>query len=198
MVEQQSEQRIRYRQWLTLMQGLGLLYLCLLVVGGISESLVREGRLPGVRYGYIDNNLQLAESADYDTALPELRTAAILDFDNVAAQAQLLSVAYGANDAENAIVAIRGLLRFSQDDHELHANLAGLLLDTGDAEKAILHGRRATQLQPSSSAYQCVYGSALLSAGKPRDAAAAFRRALELDPNSSQAKQALAYPLKDY
>lgn len=198
MCDHEAGAAASFRRLMPLLHASGLFAITALVLAGVGESIVREGTLPGIRFGYSDQHSRLVEAGDYSSAIPELRTAALLDFDNASAQTQLLKAAYSANDAENASRAIRGLLQLAPHDPELHAKLAGLLLDLGEAEQATVHSRYATQLAPDSANYHCLHGTALLTTARLADAAAAFRRALKLDAESIPAKQALAFPLKGY
>jgi Flp pilus assembly protein TadD len=170
----------------------------LLVVGGIVHSLGVEGRLPNVRFGYAEQHRRLIETQGYAADLSDLRTAAAVDFDNAAAQLELLTAAQEAGDAEGVALALRGLLRQTPDDPDLHHDLAGALLAPGDLDQALRHSRRAVELDPASARFHCMHGAVLLALGRHREAAAAYRRALETDPDMLPAIHALEHPLKDY
>jgi len=126
----------------------GNLIFVLLLGGGVGYSLYARGRLPDVRFGYVDNHRQLLESGKQGELMPDLRTAALVNFDDASAQLQLLSTASLLNDSKNIAVAMRGLLSHTPDDAELHAELAAVLLSTAALAEALLHSSYAVKLIP--------------------------------------------------
>ena len=121
----------------------GNLLFVLLLGGGIVSSILVEDRRPQVRYGYSDAHRRLLDTESNSTVIPRLRSAAAIDFDNAAAQLQLLSTAYALNDRENVVFALRGLLNHTPNDPLLHDSLAISLLDSGNPEEALIHSGRA-------------------------------------------------------
>lgn len=176
----------------------GNLIFVLLLGGGVGYSLYARGRLPDVRFGYVDNHRQLLESGKQGELMPDLRTAALVNFDDASAQLQLLSTASLLNDSKNIAVAMRGLLSHTPDDAELHAELAAVLLSRAALDEALLHSSYAVKLIPSSAQLHSIHGAVMLAIGRNREAASAYREALRLAPGLESAKQALAYPLRDY
>ncbi|MBT4868223.1 MAG: hypothetical protein HON53_24215 [Planctomycetaceae bacterium] len=172
--------------------------LALLLCGGIGYSIHVSGRLPGVRFGYTDNHRQLLETGKRGELIPELRTAASIDFNDAGAQLQLLLTASDTNDLESKAVALRGLLNHTPGDAELHGELAGVLLTTGALDEALVHSRYAIKLDPSVDWLHTTYGAVMLAMGRNREAAVSYRKALRLNPKSEPAKRALAYPLRNY
>jgi tetratricopeptide (TPR) repeat protein len=177
---------------------LGNLIFALLLAAGIFNSLRATGRLPDVHFGYVDYHQNLISKNKTREALPELRTAAAIDFDNAAVQLQLLLSAYEVNDAESVIMALRGLLSHTPDDAELHSKLAVALLELGHADEALLHIGRAVKLDPTNAGLRTTHGAILLTLGRLDEAAENYRKALELDPHSEAAHRALQFPLKNY
>ena len=177
---------------------LGNLIFASLLAAGIFNSLWATGRLPNVHFGYVDYHQNLISKNKKREALPELRTAAAIDFDNAAAQLQLLLTAYEVNDAESVVLALRGLLSHTPDDAELHSKLAVALLEIGNPDEALLHINRAVKLEPTNAALRTTHGAILLALGRLDEAAAAYREALQLDPHSETAGRALQFPLKNY
>jgi len=176
----------------------GNLIFVLLLGGGVGYSLHARGRLPDVRFGYVDSHRQLLESGKQSELMPDLRTAALINFDDASAQLQLLSTASLLNDSKNIAVAMRGLLSHTPDDAELHAELAAVLLSRAALDEAPLHSSYAVKLIPSSARLHSIHGAVMLAMGRNREAASAYREALRLAPGLESAKQALAYPLRDY
>jgi Flp pilus assembly protein TadD len=170
----------------------------LLLCGGVGYSIYVNGRLPSVRYGYAENHRQLLEAGNRGGLIPELRTAASIDFDDAGVQLQLLSTAYEVNDLESVTLALRGLLKHTPDDAELHGELAAVLLDSGALEEALVHSRYAVRLDPSAAWLHTTHGAVMLAMGRNHEASAAYRKALRLDSNSEHAKRALAYPLRNF
>ena len=170
----------------------------LLLCGGVGYSFYVSGRLPGVRYGYADNHRQLLETVRRGELIPELQTAASINFDDASAQLQLLSTASDTSDLQSKAVALRGLLSHTPDDAELHGELAGVLLETGVLDEALVHCRYAIRLDPSVAWLHTTYGAVMLAMGRNREAAVSYRKALRLNPKSEPAKRALAYPLRNY
>lgn len=176
----------------------GNLVFVLLLGGGVGYSFSTRGQLPGVRFGYVDNHRQLLETGKRSELVPDLRTAALIDFDDAAAQVQLLATASALDDPENIAVAMRGLLSHTPDDAELHAELAAVLLRSSALDEALVHSSYAVKLVPSSARLHSMHGAVMLAMGRKREAASAYRRALQLDPLSEPAKRAMAYPLRNY
>ena len=182
----------------TLLFLVGNLVFLLLLGGGVGYSFHTRGRLPDVRFGYVDNHRQLLETGNQAELIPDLRTAALIDFDDALAQLQLLSTASMANDSENIAVAMRGLLSQTPYDAELHAELAAVLLRRAALDEALVHSSYAVKLVPSSARLHSIHGAVMLAMGRNREAVSAYREALRLDPGLEPAKRALAYPLRNY
>ena len=178
----------------TLLFLVGNLVFLLLLGGGVGYSFHTRGRLPDVRFGYVDNHRQLLETGNQAELIPDLRTAALIDFDDALAQLQLLSTASMANDSENIAVAMRGLL--SQTPYD--AELAAVLLRRAALDEALVHSSYAVKLVPSSARLHSIHGAVMLAMGRNREAVSAYREALRLDPGLEPAKRALAYPLRNY
>jgi tetratricopeptide (TPR) repeat protein len=176
----------------------GNLLLALLLIGGIARSVLIDGRLPNIRVGYSEIHQRLIETGKQTEVIPDLRTAASINFDDGFAQLQLLSTASEVNDTESAILGLRGLLNHSPDDPELHGELAMLLLGIGQLEDALVHSRLAVKLDPASARLQTTQGAVMLALGRNRAAADCYRKALGLNPDSEAAQRALKYPLKNY
>ncbi len=170
---------------------LGLLLFGLLSAGGIVNSLRVEGRLPNVRYGYLDQHLELLATNKHKEALPEFRTAALVDFDNAAAQLQLLSAAYQFHDVESVEIALRGLLSHTPNDSDLHGRLAVVLFETGKPDQALFHINREVLLDPDNTTLLTTHGAIMLALGRFPEAAASYQKALELDPASESARLGL-------
>ena len=182
----------------TLLFLVGNLVFLLLLGGGVGYSFHTRGRLPDVRFGYVDNHRELLETGKRSELIPDLRTAALIDFDDAAAQVQLLTTASMVNDSENIAVAMRGLLSHTPDDAELHAELAAVLLGKAALDEALVHSSYAVKLVPSSARLHSIHGAVMLAMGRNREAVSAYREALRLDPGLEPAKRALAYPLRNY
>ena len=176
----------------------GNLIFVLLLGGGVGYSLHARSRLPDVRFGYVDNHRELLETGKRSELIPDLRTAALIDFDAAAAQVQLLATASTLDDSENIAVAMRGLLSHTPDDAELHAELAAVLLKRAALDEALVHSSYAVKLVRSSARLHSIHGAVMLAMGRKREAASAYRKALQLDPGSEPAKRAMTYPLRGY
>jgi Flp pilus assembly protein TadD len=182
----------------TLLFLVGNLVFVMLLGGGVGYSFQTRGRLPDVRFGYVDNHRQLLETGKRSELIPDLRTAALIDFNDASAQLQLLSTASMLNDSKNVAVAMRGLLSHTPDDAELHAELAAVLLRRAALDEALVHSRYAVKLVPSSARLHSIHGAVMLAMGRNHEAGNAYREALRLDPRSEPAKRALTYPLRNY
>lgn len=176
----------------------GNLFFVLLLGGGVVYSVQTRGRLPDVRFGYAESHRQSLETGKPAELIPDLRTAALINFDDASAQLQLLSTASEVNDSENIAVAMRGLLSQTPYDAELHAELAAVLLREAALDEALVHTSFAVNLAPSSARLHSIHGAVMLAMGRNREAASTYREALRLDSGLKSAKRALAYPLRDY
>jgi Flp pilus assembly protein TadD len=176
--------------------GAGIFALSL--VAGVARSLARYHALPGVGFEYNSSIRETVRDQGLEAALPQLRTAARIDFDNELAAAQLLQSARQMDDAETILRALLELVRFKPDDPEIRDQLVGALLSQGRVVEAYAHGRVALRLSPDSASAYCNVGAALLGMGRKREAAAAYRKALQLDPGSQSAQLALQFPLRGY
>jgi len=194
----QITRRGRQNNLLPQLFALGNLLLALLLGGGIANSLISNGQLPAVGFGYADSLQRLIDTKKQSDVIPDLRTAASINFDDGFVQLQLLSVASEAHDTDSIILGLRGLLDHAPADSELHSELAIVLLDTGRLHDAAIHSGLAIKLNADSAHLQITHGAVLLALGRNQEAADAYRKALELSPDSEPAQLALKYPLKDY
>jgi len=176
----------------------GNLLFALLISAGVFYSFYRDGRLPHIRAVYADTQRRLIEQKAPSEAIPYLRTAASINFDDGVAQLQLLTTAYEAHDTKNIIAGLRGLLNHAPDDSELHGELAIVLLDAGHLDDALVHGSLAVKLDPDSASLLTAKGAILLALDRKAEAADCYRKALELSPDSEPARRALNHPLKNY
>lgn len=177
---------------------LGVALLLLLFLGGIAHSVVRTGKWPPIRFGYMDQHLQLLESRRPVEVIPELRTAAAINFDDGYAQLKLLSNGYAVGDTDSILQGLYGLLSHTPNDSELHGELAIVLLNSGQFDDALVHSKVATKLNPDSAQLQITLGAVMLAMGRMHEAADAYRKALALNPDSGSAQRALDHPLKNY
>lgn len=176
----------------------GNVLLTVLLGGGVAHSVISNGRLPKIRVGYADTHQRLMDTRKHAEILPDLQTAASINFDDGVTQLQLLSTAYTAHDTDRIILGLRGLLNHAPDDSELHSELAIVLTGIGHAEDALVHSSLAIKLNPDSARLQMTQGAVMLALGRNQEAAASYRKALELNPDSEPAQRALKYPLKNY
>lgn len=176
----------------------GNLVFVLLLGGGAGYSIHNNRRMPDVHFGYVENHRHLLETGKQSELIPDLRTAAVINFDDASAQLQLLSTASILNDSTNIAAAMRGLLSHTPDDAELHAELAAVLLRRAALDEALVHSSYAVKLVPSSARIHSIHGAVMLAMGRNHEAVSIYREALRLDPGFEPAKRALAYPLRDY
>ncbi|WP_077024975.1 tetratricopeptide repeat protein [Fuerstiella marisgermanici] len=176
----------------------GIALLLLLFLGGIAHSVFRTGEWPPIRFGYVDQHLQLLESRRPVEMIPELRTAAAINFDDGYAQLKLLSNGYAVGDTDSILQGLYGLLSHTPSDSELHGELAIVLLNSGRFDDALVHSKVATKLNPDSAQLQITLGAVMLAMGRMQEAADAYRKALALKPDSESAQRALNHPLKNY
>ncbi|HIE99857.1 MAG: hypothetical protein ABGZ23_05075 [Fuerstiella sp.] len=190
----------------------GNVLLAVLLSGGIAHSVISDGRPPKIRVGFADTHRHLIDTRKHAEIIPDLQTAASINFDDGVTQLQLLSTAYKAHDTDSIVLGLRGLLNHAPDDSELHGELATVLLGIGHAEDALrhaedalrhfedalVHSSVAVRLNPDSSRLQITQGAVMLALERNQEAAASYRKALELNPDSEPAQRALKYPLKNY
>jgi Flp pilus assembly protein TadD len=165
---------------------------------GFVRSFVVYHRPPRLGVEYTTEMNELVRENGYAAALPYIRSAALIDFDDHAAVTALLESARQAGNAESAIGALFALVRMKPDDAALRNELVAALLGEGRAAEALAHAQLAVQLSPDSANAHCNLGAALLGLEQKRESAAAYRRALELDPDSQAARLALEFPLRGF
>ena len=170
--------------------------LCMLA--GLMRSLILDHGLPGVGVEYNTELNAFVQARGYVAALPQIRSAARIDFDNEAAVTELLAAARRAGDALLRIDALVALAGMKPEDAPIRNELVSALLGQGRVGEALAQGRFAVHLSPDLPAAHCNLGAALLGLGRNREAAAAYRQAIELDPESQTARLALEFPLRGF
>lgn len=143
-----------------------LLILGALTLAGIVSSLTSEARIPTLRFDYSDDHDRMLREKPLPQILPELRVAAIVDFDRTETLVRLYVAAKRAGNIEGSILAMRRLLSQSPDDAALHNELAQTLFVTGNAAQALVHSQRAVELNPESEQYRDLLDSIRKALGK--------------------------------
>lgn len=176
--------------------GVGVFVLSM--AAGLVRSWTTHHALPRVGVEYTTELSEAIAAKGSVAALPLIRSAAKIDFDNEAAVTRLLDSARAAGDGEDIVWALVALVRLKPEDGEVRNELVSELLRQGRVVEAQAQGELAVRLIPDSAAAHCNLGAALLGLGEKRQAAAAYRRALELHPASETARRALDYPLRGF
>jgi tetratricopeptide (TPR) repeat protein len=177
---------------------LGVAIFSLSMIAGVARSLATHSRLPPIGVGYARELSETLQGQGDSAALPLLRSAARIDYENQQAVIDLLVSARRAGDGDNIVWALETLMRLRPKDGKIRNELVTELLNQGRVIEAYEHGQVAVRLTPESSVTHCNLGAALLGLDQKREAAACYRRALELDPNSETARGALDFPLRGF
>lgn len=177
---------------------LGVLVFALSIGAGFARCWLGHRWLPPVGVEYMSEvRATIAKQGDA-AALPQLRAAARIDFDNEQPSRELLELAWKTGDHTDLLPTLERLVHLHPQDGSLRNELVSKLLSDGRVGEAYSHGLKAVELTPDSAFAFGNLGAALLGLGQFREAAAAYRRALAIDPNLESARQALRYPLRDY
>jgi len=160
------------------------------MLAGIARSISVGHLLPPVGVEYtteLDGLIQAHGGA----ALPKVRSAAKIDFDNEMAVKRLLQSAREAGNQEDIEWALVALVRLKPEDVQIRNELVAAMLEQGRAAEAFTQARFVIWLTPDSPEAHCNLGAALTLLDQPQQAAMAYRRALELDPGSETARRGL-------
>ena len=100
-------------------------------------------------------------------------------------------------DADGAIVAYRGAIKYAPKDAVAHATLGYALGAKGDVEGAIAAYREAIKCAPNGAVWHSSLGLALRAKGDVEGAIAAHRQAIRCDPKLTTAHYQLGVSLSD-
>ncbi len=165
---------------------------------GLFRSFAAFRALPRVGVEYVSDLNALIQRRGEVATLPEIRTAAIIDFDNASAVAKLLASARQAGDHAAIVSALVAMVRLQPENAQIRNELVTELLQQNRLVEALAQGEFAVHLDPNSSLAHGNLGAALLGLNRKREAAAAYRKSLELDPTSAAARRALEFPLRGF
>lgn len=181
---------------LGVMYGSGVALVLLSMIAGLLRSLLETHRPPAAMIGYDDRIERLLQEKNYQGALPLLRLAAEIDFEDELRQWQLLEAASKTGDVEGQRLALLALLRFQPDNPDISYWLAGVYLAEGDVHHAVNSAARAAELAPNRADVRCRCGATLLALDRKAEAAEQYRAALQVDADCEPARNALNGPLK--
>ena len=168
------------------------------MAAGLVRSFATRHGLPRVGVEYKTELNEIVRERGGVAALPQVRSAARIDFDNEMAVTGLLDSARQAGRNDDIVWALSVLVRLRPEDGQVRNDLALALLIQGRVIEAQPHAAFAVRLAPDSATAHCNLGAALLGLGHKQQAATAYRRALELDPASEPARLALEFPLRGF
>jgi len=177
---------------------LGAAVFLLFMLVGVLRSFTAFRALPRVGVEYISDLNALIQQRGEVATLPEIRTAATIDFDNASAVAKLLASARQAGDNAAIVSALVAMVRLQPESVPIRNELVTELLQQNRLVEALAQGEFAVHLDPNSSLAYGNLGAAFLGLNQKREAAAAYRKSLELDPTSAPARRALEFPLRGF
>jgi Flp pilus assembly protein TadD len=166
------------------------------IAAGLFRSFSAHRWLPQVGVEYTTELDALVRRHGSAAVLPQIRSAAKIDFDNEMAVTRLLQTAREAGASDDALWALVAMARLKPEDPRVRTELATELLHHGRAGEALTQAAFAAWLAPNSCEVYCNFGDVLAATGQREQAAAAYRRALELDPASEAARTALSLSLR--
>jgi superkiller protein 3 len=174
----------------------GVTLFVLSMTAGLVRSFMTDQGLPRIAVEYTTELNELANRLGTQAALPHLRSAARIDFDNETIVARLVDESRAAGDLDEHVRALIALTRLKPQDGQVRTELVAALLQQQRFSEAYAQGRFAVWLSPNAAGAHYHFGLALLGVGQREQAAAAFVRALELDPDLQEARLGLAAALK--
>jgi tetratricopeptide (TPR) repeat protein len=180
------------------MCGSGVALVVLAMSTGLLRSLFVSYRPPTPVIAYDDEIDRLLREKNYQAALPLLRLAAEIDFEDELRQWQLLEAASNTGNVEGQRLALLALARFQPHNPDISYWLAGVYLAEGDVHHAADCAAHSAELAPTRSDVRCRYGASLMALGRKTEAVEQYRAALQVDAGCQPARNALAGPLKGY
>jgi Flp pilus assembly protein TadD len=177
---------------------LGVAVFAASIAAGLFRSFAMHRWLPPIGVEYTTELEALVREHGGAAVLPQIRSAAKIDFDNEAAVTRLLQTARQAGAADEALWALVALARLKPEDPLVRTDLATELLRHGRADEALKQAAFAAWLAPDSCEVHCCLGHVFAARGQREEAAAAYRYALQLDPTSEAAQTALSLSLSGY
>ncbi len=175
----------------TLLFWLGGGLFMMFMIAGLVQSYSGGHWLPPVGVEYTTQLNALERDRGPAATLPEVRTAARIDFDNEIAVRRLLESARQVGNQDDELWALLALARLKPEDSQVRLDLAAALLDRGRPSEAFAQARFAVWLAPDNPDGFCHLGRSLQQLGRHQEAAGAYRHALDLDPSSAAARSGL-------
>lgn len=139
---------------------------------GILRSLQVHYQLPKVSFEYWGEVASEFERQGPAIVIPQFRMAAAIDLTRPDPYLKLWHVAKQAEDEENMIFALRGLVRLYPNDPRIapsRVQLASLLLKYGKVDEADHHSRTAVRLIPDDDTAQLVRAAVIQQIGSKPD-----------------------------
>jgi tetratricopeptide (TPR) repeat protein len=127
------------------------------------------------------------DGGDYPEAVKALRSALVLDADDIEVS-RMLGVAYmNMNDFLSARETFERVLSIDADDDLALSSLANALHRLGEDEKALEMHRKAIQKDPGYAPHYYNYANTLYDMGRKEDALENYKKAYSLDSGMKEA-----------